>query len=314
MVIESSEVFRRRRLMALGGLVAAVAAIVLVARSCAGEPELTAGSTAAQPSVAPRLPRGGTTIFPRHRVVGFYGAPQSDRLGVLGIGSPGRAAARLARVARRYATKGRPVLPAFELISTIAAEAPGDDGLHRLHQSPATIDRYLRAARRAKALLLLDVQPGRGDFLSEARRLERWLRQPDVGLALDPEWRVGPAEIPGQVIGSVTSTEVNQIADGLAATVARLDLPEKLFVIHQFTDEMITSKELLEPKDGLATVLNVDGFGDPPSKISKYDQLGPARGSGFESGFKLFYSEDLDLMSPGEVLDLKPSPDLIVYE
>ena len=107
------------------------------------------------------------------------------------------------------------------------------------------------------------------------RRLERYLDEPDVGLALDPEWHVGPAEIPGDVIGSVAATEVNQIAAELAATVERLDLPEKLFVIHQFTEDMITSKELLEPQEGLATVLNVDGFGDPPNKIAKYDELHP---------------------------------------
>ena len=117
------------------------------------------------------------------------------------------------------------------------------------------------------------------------------------------------------MIGSVSATEVNQIAAELAATtVERLDLPEKLFVIHQFTDDMITSKELLEPPEELATVLNVDGFGDPPNKIAKYDELAPRRQSGFGAGFKLFYEEDFPLMTPDDVLDLKPPPDLIVYE
>ena len=106
------------------------------------------------------------------------------------------------------------------------------------------------------------------------RRLERYLVEPDVGLALDPEWHVGPDEIPGEVIGSVSATEVNEVAAGLAATVAELDLPEKLFVIHEFTESMITSIELLEPQE-LATVLNIDGFGDPPNKIAKYDELAP---------------------------------------
>ena len=304
---------RWRRLL-LGALAAGAAAfvlgIVVGASSGEGNGEATAGDEAAGP---PELPRGGRSLLPEYRLVGFFGAPQDDALGELGIGTPAEAGKRLAEQAKPYEGK-RPVMPVFELVATIAANAPGDDGLYRTRQPHSVIREYLDAVREVKGILLLDIQPGRADFASEVRRLQRYLDEPDVGLALDPEWRVGPAEIPGQVIGSVTSTEVNQIADGLAATVARLDLPEKLFVIHQFTDEMITSKELLEPKDGLATVLNVDGFGDPPSKISKYDQLGPARGSGFESGFKLFYSEDLDLMSPGEVLDLKPSPDLIVYE
>ena len=101
-----------------------------------------------------------------------------------------RAAAKLKRAARAYATPHRSVLPAFELISTIANAHPGDDGMYRTHQPPSTINTYLAAARKAKALLVLDIQPGRGDFLSEAQRLEPWLLQPDVGLALDPEWHV----------------------------------------------------------------------------------------------------------------------------
>lgn len=301
--------------MALAGLVAALVAIVLVARSCAGEPEQTAGpgSSAAQPSVAPELPRGGRTIFPAIASSVFYGAPQSERLGVLGIGSPDRAAAKLTRVARRYATSERPVLPAFELVATIAAEGPGDDGLHRLHQSPATIDRYLRAARRAKALLLLDVQPGRGDFLSEARRLERWLREPDVGLALDPEWHVAADEIPGQAIGSVTAEEINEVTAYVAGFVAERRLPEKLFVVHQFTSAMIEGKERVLDRPGLALTMNVDGFGDRSNKRQKYVDF-TREVERFHDGFKLFYEEDTNLMGPREVLGLSPPPDLIVYE
>lgn len=292
---------------------------MLAARACGGEPAQTAGAgtTGAQASgagpVRPQLPRGGMTIFPDYRVVGFYGAPQSDRLGVLGIGSPARAAARLLRVARRYATKQRPVLPAFELISTIAAEGPGDDGLHRLHQPPATIDRYLRAARRAKALLVLDVQPGRGDFLSEARRLEPWLREPDVGLALDPEWHVGANDVPGKTIGSVTAEEINEVTAYVAGLVAERGLPEKLFVVHQFTSAMIEGKERVLDRTGLALTMNVDGFGDRPNKRQKYVEF-TSEVKRFHDGFKLFYEEDTNLMRPRDVLALKPPPDLIVYE
>jgi len=289
---------------------------VLAARSCGDEPAEPAGAGSAASRAGGRvaqLPRGGTRIFPDHRVVAFYGAPQSERLGVLGIGSPDRAAARLARVARGYDRSGRPALPAFELIATIAAAGSGDDALHRLHQPPATIDRYLRAARRAKALLLLDIQPGRGDFLSEARRLEPWLREPDVGLALDPEWHVGPDEVPGQVIGSMDAATVNEITAKLARTVERQGLPEKLFVVHQFTSDMIEGKERVARRPGVALTMNVDGFGDRPNKRQKYDQF-TSELARFHDGFKLFYEEDTNLMAPRDVLALSPPPDLVVYE
>jgi hypothetical protein len=318
-VSETIETYRRRRLLALVALVCVVLAAVFGVRSCGGEVGALAGGSggdgdaaAAEKSQA-ALPGGGRQIFPDYRVVGFYGAPQDKQLGALGIGTPDEAAARLRRVARGYATKTRPVLPAFELIATIAAQAPGDDGMYRIHQSDEVIGRYLAAARRAKALLLLDIQTGRGDFLSEAQRLERWLQEPDVGIALDPEWRVGPGEVPGKVIGSVTAAEVNAVSDYLSAFVTDHDLPDKLFVVHQFTSSMIVDKDQVQQRLGLAVTMNVDGFGDRSNKISKYD-LFTSELTRFHNGFKLFYEEDTNLMTPRQVLALDPPPDLVVYE
>ena len=117
----------------------------------------------------------------------YYGAPQDPELGVLGDDAARGGGAQAGRPARgEYSRPGRPVLPAFELISTLAQSAPGDDGLHRLRQDDATIRRHLRAARAIKGLLVLDIQPGQADFIEEVRALEPWLSQPDVGLALDP--------------------------------------------------------------------------------------------------------------------------------
>ncbi len=317
---EPLHTYRRRRAIALAALAGAVIGAALAVRSCGGEtsPGPASSSSATAPAVLPaastsELPRGGRSIFPAYRVVAFYGAPQAKALGALGIGKPDAAAARLAKVARRYAKKSRPVLPAFELISTIAAAAPGDDGLHRIHQSDRIIGRYLSAARRAKALLILDIQPGRGDFLSEARRLERWLSQPDVGIALDPEWHVGPGEVPGQVIGSVTAEQINEVSAYVSAFVTDHDLPDKLFIVHQFTPDMVANKERIARRLGLAVTMNVDGFGNQANKIGKYDQF-TSELTRFYNGFKLFYEEDTDLMSPAQVLGLRPPPDLVVYE
>jgi hypothetical protein len=313
-VLDAPHVYRRRRATAVGVLGGMLVAIVLVLRSCGADAD---GRAAAIPPVpAPlvaQLPGGGRRIFPEHRVVAFYGAPQSASLGVLGIGSPAHAAQRLRRVARAYERRTRPVLPAFELIATIATAGPGDDGLHRAHQPAATIERYLLAARRAKALLVLDIQPGRGDFLSEAKLLEQWLLQPDVGLALDPEWHVGADEVPGKTIGTVGADEINAVSSYLSDLVGKHDLPEKLFVVHQFTPGMIGGKERVQRPPGLAVTMNVDGFGSPADKVSKYEAF-TSEAARFNDGFKLFYEEDSTLMSPGAVLALGPPPDLVVYE
>jgi hypothetical protein len=311
-VKEPQHIYRRRRLTLLGVLaLVAIGAAVLLGSGDGSAPQRTASEGGA-PAAPVQLPRGGRSILPEFRVIAYYGAPQSRELGALGIGSPNGAARRLARQAEPYGRKRRPVLPALELITVVANADPGDDGRYRSRQKDAVIRRYLRAARRAHALLLLDIQPGRSDFFTEATRLEKWLEEPDVSLALDPEWRVRDGEVPGQVIGQVAAREVNATAAWLAQLVAREKLPEKLFVVHQFTDNMVDEKQL-KPRDGLAMVLNVDGFGNQAVKKAKYRDF-TRQAPDFYHGFKLFYEEDTDMMRPADVMKLRPQPVLVVYE
>jgi hypothetical protein len=310
-VNQPSNIYLRRRLTALAVVAGVlVLAFVLIGGGGDDQPRRTAAEAKAPAEV--QLPRGGRSILPEFRVVAYYGAPQSRELGALGIGSPQAATRRLERQAKPYERKNQPVLPALELITVIANADPGDDGMYRARQTDAVIRRYLRAARKAKALLLLDIQPGRSDFFTEATRLEKWLKEPDVSLALDPEWRVRDGEVPGQIIGQVGAREVNATSAWLSQLVARYKLPEKLFVIHQFTDDMVPEAELKE-REGLALVLNVDGFGDALNKKSKYKDFTSQAPDAYH-GFKLFYSEDTGLMRPAEVMRLRPRPVLVVYE
>ena len=316
---ERPDVYRRRRLAALG-VVAAVSALAGAAvgtstgsgEQAARESGNAPAAEQAPPPKPAELPLGGRTIFPRLRVVAYYGAPQSRELGALGIGSPDAAGRRLRRQAAPYARKTRPVMLAIELIATVANADAGEDGMYRTRQTDAVVRRYLRAARRAKALLLLDIQPGHADFMDEVRHFDRWLREPDVGLALDPEWHT-PGAQPGTVIGSVTAAKVNQVSAHLAKIVREGNLPEKLFVVHQFTANMIRGKAHVAQRPGLATTMNVDGFGDRANKVAKYREF-THDGTRFHHGYKLFYREDVGMMKPRSVLALQPPPDLVVYE
>jgi hypothetical protein len=161
---------------------------------------------------------------------------------------------------------------------------------------------------------MLDIQPGRSTFIKEVKHLRRWLSLPHVSVALDPEWNMGPNGVPGQRIGHVGAHMVNRVTRFLERLIRRKDLPQKLVVIHQFTDDMIRRKGRLRTRKNLEIVLNADGFGTAAAKRSKYKQLAPKRGSGFAPGFKLFYREDTGLMSPKQVLRLSPKPAVIVYE
>src|SRR3954468_10245118 len=326
----SPAVYRRRRATALAVLIALVAVGALALGHGSSRPQPVAKPRAgARPTPKPPAgPRGGRTILPNFRVVAYYGAPQDRQLGALGIGTPDHAAKRLAhpaaphaRAARarppppraaRSARASRPVLPALELIAVVAAGAPGQNGRYNLRQPDSVIRRYLKAARKAKALLLLDIQPGRSDFFTETTRLRKWLKKPDVGLALDPEWRMGPGEVPGKVIGRVGAREVNATTAWLAQLTKRYDLPQKLLLVHQFTDDMVPEKQLKRPP-GLAYVLNVDGFGSQALKIAKYHDF-VSQAPAFRRGFKLFYEEDANTMTPRQVMRLSPRPDVVVYE
>jgi hypothetical protein len=259
------------------------------------------------------LPGGGRRLFPDRRVVAFYGNPRDDELGALGIGTPAAAGRRLIKQAKPYNLKTRPVLPAMELVSTVATAAPGEAGLYRDHISFDKIRSYLAAARKIDALLILDIQPGRGEFGPEITRLERFLREPDVGLALDPEWHVGPDALPGKVIGSTDADVVNAAATYLAKIVRERRLPEKLLIVHRFTDDMIKRSARLRQVPGVQTVMNVDGFGSTSVKVAKYKSFVHTTPA-MRRGFKLFYKEDVDTMSPRSVMALTPRPDVVVYE
>lgn len=275
----------------------------------------TAGTTTTLPTTEPppQLPRGGgRELFPERRVIAFYGNSGTATLGVLGETAPEEAAARIEAAAAPFETPGRPVLPAFELIVTVAQADPGDDGDYSAPTDLDVVRRWHDAARAAGMLLILDIQPGRAPFLPEVQRYEELLREPDVGLALDSEWRMGPDEVPGEVIGSVDAAEINEVSAWLTGLMSEGDLPEKVFLLHLFTDSMIRDRAQVKERPGLATVFHVDGFGGQEVKVQKYEAL---KGTfPFASGFKLFYDEDIDMFTPEELLAVDPDIDLVTYQ
>jgi hypothetical protein len=149
--------------------------------------------------------------------------------------------------------------------------------------------------------------------MREVRALRRYLEEPDVSLALDPEWSMVPPALPGQQIGSTSAAAVNEVGAYLSRIVRRHRLPEKLLVVHRFTGDMIRDEDALRRYPGVALTVNVDGFGDRPNKRSKYREFTRGRRDRHH-GFKLFYREDTHLMRPRDVMRMRPPPELVVYE
>lgn len=283
------------------------------ASSAAPSPATPGARPGARPGPVTRLPSGGQHIFTKNRfLVAYYGTAGTGALGVLGEGTPARVHPRLVRAARDFAGPDRPVQPVYELIVTVADATPGRDGDYSHDIARASVQRYIDAAHRNGALLLLDIQPGRSDFLTVAKRWKWALQDPYAGLALDPEWRMGPREVPGRTIGSVDATEVNEVSSWLAGVVERQRLPDKLLVVHQFRTDMLTRPRLVKQREGLALVQHVDGFGTPSQKRATHRTV--ARPGTFTMGFKLFYDEDRPRMSARDVLALRPGVRFVSFQ
>jgi hypothetical protein len=59
-------------------------------------------------------------------------------------------------------------------------------------------------------------------------------------------------------------------------------------------------------------VQHVDGFGNQGQKLATYHAV--ARPAQFAMGFKLFYDEDVNLLSPARVRTIRPSVRFVSYQ
>ena len=268
------------------------------------------------PARGPELPRGGYELFPTYELVGFCGTPGAPALGELDGNLPAKAKKLEAYVAK-YAG-ARPTLPVFELIAVVVQAGPGADGKYRRRVDDSVVDDYLRLARQHQGLLLLNIQPGQSDFLTEVKHYEKYLLQPDVGVALDPEWAMKPKQVPGKYFGQTTGAILNEVAAYLSSLIAQAHLPEKAFVFHQVNGAGVKDEAALKPTPGVVMIKSVDGLGPKHAKIETYDYLMRHMTAGVHPGFKLFFDEDQrnggTLMAPAEVLALLPQPEYVMYE
>lgn len=308
-----------------GAVLATLNALVIATVAGLGAPPTTAATATATDAVTaapqqvqaveavPALPGGGRKIFGRNRfLVAYYGTANTASLGVLGESEPDTMHTRLTRAAKPFKRRGEQVQPVYELIVTVADPSPGTDGDYSHDILPGLVQRYIDAAHRNDALLVLDIQPGRSDFLTVARRWQWALEDPWVGLALDPEWRMDADQVPGQTIGQVSAAEINQVSGWLNTLTTAQALPEKLFMVHQFQSGMIGAVDSVTRRSNLAEVLHIDGFGSPGQKLATYASL--ARPKKFSMGFKLFYDEDVPRMKAKAVRRIKPGVSLVSFQ
>ena len=264
-----------------------------------------------------QVPGGGFHIFPeeKRRYVAYYGHPDNPALGALGEQGPEATAQIMQPFLDAYTGDGSHTVGVFEILATVAS-AGLDDGDYSFEWPIDTYDEWIRVAEENEFYVVLDLQPGRDDFLDQAMQYEELLRLPFVGLALDPEWRLKPDQVHLRQTGRVEASEVNTVVDWLADLVRDNGLPQKMLIVHQFTLQMIQNRETLKERPELQMIIQIDGDGTESQKDATYAAV--TRGTEeahWEWGWKNFFDEDEPgPPSPESTMGKIPSPVFVSYQ
>ncbi|MDO5736718.1 MAG: hypothetical protein Q4P15_09615 [Propionibacteriaceae bacterium] len=269
-------------------------------------------------STGAELPGGGQLVLPGKTYVALYGHPGSTALGVLGEQDAPATIKRAAAIASEYdSLVDQPVVPALEIIATVASAQSGRDGNYSNEVAPEALHELVDLAGKNGQYVVLDLQPGRTDFLTQAKLYEELLVLPHVGLALDPEWRIKPNQVHLRQIGHVEVAEVNQVATWLADLVKENNLPQKMLILHQFQIQMLRDvNNVDQSRSEIAVLIHVDGQGPQPTKQTTWRTLHNNASTVQYWGWKNFYDEDIPgPLSPSDTITtVDPVPDFISYQ
>jgi hypothetical protein len=259
-------------------------------------------------------------LLPYHRIIAYYGNFYSTKMGVLGQYPPAIMLEKLRGEVSKWnaADPTTPVTPAIDYIVVTAQGSPGADGKYRFRMPDSQIQQALALADKAHGIVILDVQVGLSNVQTEVPLLEKYLKLPNVHLALDPEFSMKGGAKPGSVIGTMDATDFNFAANYMAKLVRENNLPPKILVIHRFTRAMVTRYKLIKPLPEVQMVMDMDGWGSPAKKLNTYQQFVYNEPVQF-TGFKLFYKNDLKppstrMLTPAELLKLSPRPLFIQFQ
>lgn len=298
-------------------------------------PDLTEGQLLPGPPLDLPLERGASTveegdaqeeqsppasIFDEAQVISIYGYPGICFMGELGCHEPEDSLVPLREIAGEYQVlneemeTGRRVVPALHLIVDVAQPRPQEDGSYLYRMSAERIAEYVELAREHDLLIFLDIQVGWTDAIDGVERLEEFLREPFVHLAVDAEFATrSHGRPPGSVIGTLDAPEINEVQHYLAGLVLEHGLPPKVLVLHKFTPRMLINTDQYETVEEVDLTITMDGYGAPAPKIGGYERYALADYSE-RAGFKIFWHWDEPVMTPREVMNLRQAPDYVIYQ
>ena len=259
-------------------------------------------------------------ILPFNRIIAFYGNLYSKQMGILGELPAPQMLAKLKGELKNWqkADPSTPVMPALHYICVTAQGAPGKNGLHNLRMPDKQIDTILKMAKSINAIVFLDFQVGFSNVQTEIPRLTKYFMMPNVHVGIDPEFSMKEGSVPGKRIGTFDASDVNFVSNYLTDLVKKYNLPPKILIVHRFTRKMVTNSKQIKLHKEVQLIMDMDGWGEPDLKIGSYRYFVYDEPVQF-TGFKLFYKNDLKkaphhMLTPAEVLKLKPKPVYIQYQ
>ena len=211
-----------------------------------------------------------------------------------------------------------PVIPAIEYIAMVAQAEAGSDGMYRAIMPDEHMQKAIRMARDIEGIMIFDLQIGLSTLQTELPKFTKYLEEPDVHLALDPEFAMHNGNPPGTVIGSFDAADINYAIEYLSDIVRENQLPPKVLIVHRFTQNMVTRTDFIKPTPEVQVIMVMDGWGSKSLKQGTYSRVIEPEPVQF-AGLKIFYKNDLKppstgIFTPNEVLQLDPKPIFIQYQ
>lgn len=277
-------------------------------------------------------------VLPTHRIVAYYGIPNAEPTGpAYQLDASMLEKLRAQGAAYQQLDPAHPVQLAIDLVANVPDGAPGPDGTYSHDLDTDTIQSYITFCQQNGLVLFLDLDFGLADPMSELKGFLPYLeRYPFVELAIDPEWMFPRHNgIPGTNLSNVRASDLNPIIRTMAEIPLKYHVPRKVLLIHQYRGDgdglsnpydpgqaEIADKRALLFDKRVDVVINVDSVGgyngDQVDKTQEYEEWVNQDMQKYHNfrygGFKLFYHiEAQTLMTPQQVLALKPPPLVISY-
>jgi hypothetical protein len=258
-------------------------------------------------------------LLPERRLLCYYGNPNSKKMGVLGEYPKDQMLAKLDQEIAKWnkADPAHPVTPCLHMVAVVAQGEPGTSKHYRAIMQDTFVNEVYSWAKSRNGVFVVDIQVGTDRIQNLLPRFEWILKNPDVHLAVDPEFMMKGGQKPGTKIGTMDASDINYVTGEMARIIRENHLPPKVLVIHRFTRDMVTNSKQIILRPEIQLVMDMDGWGAPWLKRDSYrDYI--VREPVEYTGFKLFYHNDTKsgepMMSPADLMKLHPTPLYVQYQ